>query len=134
MRFCTELVEIRSHFDRVFDLFSDVSRLPEWAVEYCTAVRSVEGGFVVDSVEGERCIAVRSDRETGVADVCSGASHDRLDDILYIRVIPAFASFTFVQFLYAPAGDVPAEVMKQMELGLKKEIAEAKRILEDSAL
>ena len=133
MQFCNELVEIRSHFDRVFDLFSDLKRLPEWAVEYCTAVRSVEGGFVADSVEGERCIAVRSDRETGVADVCSGASHDNLDDILYIRVIPALASSTFVQFFYAPPGDVPAEVMKLMDLGLTKEIAEAKRILEDSA-
>lgn len=133
MRFCNELVEVQSHFDRVFDLFTDVHRLPEWAVEYCTAVRSVEGGFVADSVEGERCIAVRSNRETGVADVCSGANHDNLDDILYIRVIPASSCSTLVQFLYAPSGEVPAEVMKLMDLGLRKEIAKAKRILEDSA-
>ena len=130
MKHCQEFAQIDCPFDTVFDLFSDPKRLSEWAIEYCQSVTPVEGGYVAQTVEGERCFDVRSDRTTGVADVCSGSSHDELTDVLYIRVVPASAESTFVHFLYPPTAPVPPEVLALMKTGLTKEVAHTKAMLE----
>ncbi len=130
MKYCQEFAQIDRPFDTVFDLFSDPERLSDWAIEYCQSVTAVEGGFVAETVEGERCFNVRSDRTTGVADVCSGPNHDELTDILYIRVVPASAESTFVHLLYPPTAPVPPEVLELMKTGLTKEVAHTKAMLE----
>lgn len=130
MKYCQEFAQIDRPFDAVFDLFSDPLRLSEWAVEYCQGVTAVEDGFLAQTVEGERCFNVRSDRTTGIADVCSGTSHDQLTDILYIRMVPASPKSTLVHLLYPPTGPVPPEVLELMKSGLTLEIAHTKAMLE----
>lgn len=133
MTYCHEFVEIHCPYDSVFDLFSDPRRLPDWAIEYCQGISAVEGGYLAKTVEGERCFNTRADRATGIADACSGASHDDLSDVLHIRVIPASDAVTLVEFVYSPPGPVPLEVVELMKTGLRKEVAHAKQLLEVNA-
>ena len=82
------------------------------------------------TVEGPRCFEIRADPRTGIADVRTGERHDALDDVLHVRVVPGAGDLSLVSFVYAPAGEVPAEVLELMRTGLAAEADHAKRLLE----
>lgn len=133
MKYAHQFIDIACSFDDAMALFGDPARLPEWAVAYCQGVEETPDGFVATTVEGPRCIAVRPDRETGVTDVLSGASHDALDDVLHVRVVGSRPDLTLVSFVYAPPREVPPEVLELMQSGLATEAAHAKATLEAAA-
>lgn len=130
MKFAHQFIDIACSYDDAMDLFSDPDRLPEWAIAYCQGVQQTPEGHVAETVEGLRCFKVRADRETGVTDVRTGSSHDALDDILHVRVVPGGPDLTLVSFVYAPPGEVPAEVTELMQTGLLNEAEHAKQLLE----
>lgn len=133
MNYAHEIIDIACSHDDAMSLFGDPNRLHEWAVAYCQGVESAPEGHVASTVEGRRCFEVRADPVTGVADVCTGESHDALDDVLHVRAVPSGPDRTVVSFLYAPSGPVPDEVVELMRTGLAQEARHAKGLLEAAA-
>lgn len=133
MKYAHQFIDIACSYDDALDLFGDPMRLDEWAIAYCQGVERTPDGHLARTVEGERCFDVRLDRALGVADVCSGASHDQLDDVLHVRVVAGGPRLTLVSFVYAPLAEVPPEVLELMDTGLAAEARHAKALLEGAA-
>ncbi|MEM1452274.1 MAG: hypothetical protein AAGI22_24420 [Planctomycetota bacterium] len=133
MKFAHQFIDIACSHSDAMALFADPMRLHEWAIAYCQGVERTSDGFVAQTVEGPRCFEVRADRETGIADVMTGSSHDVLDDVLHVRAVPGGPALTLVSLVYAPLGDVPPEVLELMQTGLEAEARHAKELLEGAA-
>jgi hypothetical protein len=54
--------------EAVFDFVQDVTNLPLWAVHFCTDVRVVDDGAMVQSPSGELYFGTTGDRDLGVVD------------------------------------------------------------------
>jgi len=54
--------------EAVFDFVQDVTNLPLWAVHFCTDVRVVDDGAMVQSPSGELYFGTTGDRDVGVVD------------------------------------------------------------------
>ncbi len=133
MKFAHQFIDIACSYDDAMSLFGNPMRLHEWAIAYCQGVERTPEGLIATTVEGPRCFEVRADRATGIADVCSGASHDRLDDILHVRAVSGGPDLTLVSFVYSPLAEVPPEVLELMRTGLAAEAQHAKGLLEGAA-
>jgi hypothetical protein len=71
----SETVNVRSYHvivdapaEAVFDFVQDVANLPLWAVHFCTGVRVVDDGALVQSPSGELYFGTTGDRDAGVVD------------------------------------------------------------------
>jgi hypothetical protein len=71
----SETVSVRSYHvivdapaEAVFDFVQDVTNLPLWAVHFCTGVRVVDDGALVQSPSGELYFGTTGDRDAGVVD------------------------------------------------------------------
>ena len=132
MNYCHELIEVNCSPADALSMLGDPSRLADWAIEFCQSVEQKPDGYLAQTVEGPRWIQSRVDQAKGVADILSGATPERLDDVLYIRVLPLRGGCSLVSFIYPPAGEVAPEVMELMKSGLRKEAEQTKKLLEQS--
>ena len=112
MKFAHQFIDIACSHSDAMALFADPMRLHEWAIAYCQGVARTADGFVAQTVEGPRCFEVRADRETGIADVMTGSSHDLLDDAQLAELIDRVGGHCLkhlptLEFLPSPEATFP---------------------------
>lgn len=83
----TATLTLPAEAPEVFAFLADLRNLPGWATEFCRAIRRDGLRWLADTADGERIVAVRADRATGVIDFLSGPTPDSLE-LFPMRVLP----------------------------------------------
>jgi hypothetical protein len=86
--------------DEVFDYFSKIENLPDWATEFARELKWKDGEPVVVNGLGEFVFRIAADPDTGVIDMLSGPSADELA-LFPTRVVAlpgGRSAFTFTMF------------------------------------
>lgn len=107
--------------DEVFDYFSKVENLPDWATEFARELKwGVDGEAIVVNGLGEFVFRIVADPESGVIDMLSGPTANDLA-LFPTRVVAlpgGRSAFTFTMF---QAPDMPDELFESQHASLVRE-------------
>lgn len=81
------MVVVPATAGQAFNYLSDIDNPPEWATEFCRALRHTEDGTIVTTPMGERHLRVDADPDTGVIDMFTARDGER-EGRLPTRVLP----------------------------------------------
>jgi hypothetical protein len=74
----TASLVVREPKEKVFAYLSQVEHLPEWATDFCRALKVVDGKYKVVSPMGELFFRIHADERSGVIDMFAGPGEDQL--------------------------------------------------------
>src|SRR4051812_48849358 len=112
----TVTVTLRAPRATVFSFLSNIKNLPEWAPNFCLAVREEGANWKVLTPHGELFFEIDSYARSGVIDFKSGTGFDTLETLpARIMELPSggcAASFTFFQ-----SEEIPVELHEKHYFG-----------------
>lgn len=120
---------ISAPHEKVFDLVSDVERLPEWAVEFAPRLVTDGSRRKVVNAQGEFYVEFETDRSTGVVDMLVGKDWAALGR-LPTRVVEIAPGQTLYSFTLVGSPDMPDEAFEASRASLARELVGLKRRLE----
>jgi hypothetical protein len=94
--------------DTVFNFLADIENLPKWAGAWCERLALERGRWWALTAEGEQVVDLETSAGTGVIDLRSGPTPDRLR-LTPIRVLALSTRRTLVSFLLIEAPGESAE-------------------------
>ena len=131
MRTSTQSVRIDTGPGQVFELVSDLARLPRWAIGFAKDIRQENGHWLVTTGSGDEVsIRVEADAALGVVDYfMSPAPGEELP--ARTRVLPNEDGAEYVFTMFQPPG-MPDEVFAAQAEELGRELVVLKARLESS--
>jgi len=131
MRTSTQSVRIEAGPGQVFELVSDLARLPRWAIGFAKDIRQENGQWLVTTGSGDEVsIRVEADAALGVVDYfMSPAPGEEL--AARTRVIPNEDGAEYVFTMFQPPG-MPEEVFESQIAELGRELTVLKAYAESA--
>ena len=124
MKSKTETIIVNASRDVVFSYLASIENLPEWATEFCQKLEKRSGDYYVHSCDpsmGWLLFKIKSDAHTGVIDMFTGPTEDRLG-IFPVRVLGLKDGSTAVTFTMFQPADVSDEKFEAQNESLKREL------------
>ena len=106
--------------DEVFDYFSQIENLPDWATEFARELTSKDGEAVVVNGLGEFVFRIAADSDTGVIDMLSGPTADDLA-LFPTRVVGLPGGRSAFSFTMFQAPEMPDELFESQHASLVRE-------------
>jgi hypothetical protein len=106
----------------VFEYMSKIENLPEWATEFVRELRRDDDGYVVVSSLGELRFEIRADKETGVIDMLSGPTGERMA-VFPSRAVELPDGRTAYSFTMFQGPEMSDELFEGQYESLKREFA-----------
>jgi hypothetical protein len=104
MRTSTQSISIDAPRGHVFDLISDLARLPQWAIGFAKGIRREAEKWIVTTGSGEEIgIRVETDATLGVVDYIMSPAPG-VDFAARTRVIPNGLGAEYVFTMFQPPG------------------------------
>jgi hypothetical protein len=128
MRTATVTTVLTAPQPQVFDYMSDIERLPEWATEFARELRQEGDDYKVVNGLGEFFFDIRADRESGVIDIYSGPSKDRMA-VFPTRAVALPDGRTAYSFTMFQGPDMSDELFDAQHASLRREFANIERAL-----
>jgi len=123
----TVTVVIPTSKSAVFNYIADPANMPEWAIEFCQAIKKENGIYKAVTPMGEMIINIESNEATGVIDVF--ASTDGKSDFpLATRVLNLPDGQVAYTATFFQESGVPDEVYRQQLGSLRKEMDNMKSL------
>jgi hypothetical protein len=131
MRTSTQSIRIEADPGQVFELVSDLSRLPRWAIGFAKEIRRKNGEWIVTTGSGaEVPIRVQADAALGVVDyLMSPGSGEELP--ARTRVLPNETGAEYVFTMFQPPG-MPEEAFEAQIAELGRELTVLKAYAESA--
>jgi uncharacterized membrane protein len=121
MRTSTQSISIDAPPEHVFDLVSDLARLPQWAIGFAKGIRREDGDWIVTTGSGEEIgIRVETDAALGVVDFHMGAAPG-VEVAARTRVISNAPGAEYVFTMFQPPG-MPDEAFEAQISELAREL------------
>jgi hypothetical protein len=127
MRTETVTIIVDASKREVFDFFSDMKRLPEWATEFCRGLKVESGQATVHTCTGDVLfIRYESDPKTGVVDIFAGPTPEQ-QAAFPARVIEMPGGGSAVQFTMFQGPGMPDEVFQAQRASLGREMEQLRQ-------
>ena len=128
MRTATVSTVLDAPRDEVFDLMSDIERLPEWATEFARELRREGEDYKVVNGLGEFFFEIRADRDTGVIDMFAGPSKGEMA-VFPTRAVGLPDGRTAYTFTMFQGPGMPDELFDSQHASLRRELGNIERLL-----
>ena len=106
--------------DVVFDYLSRLENLPDWATEFASELKYVDGKAKVVNGLGEFFIAIDADRKSGVIDMYTGPTEQELA-LFPTRVVALGVDRSAYSFTMFKAPGTPDELFESQHESLRRE-------------
>jgi hypothetical protein len=110
----------------VFDYLSRIENLPSWANEFARELKYEHGHAKVVNGLGEFYFSIDADPATGVIDMYSGRSHERLS-LFPTRVVGLPDGRTAYSFTMLKSPEVPDDLFESQYESLQREFDNIRR-------
>ena len=121
MKTQTKTIHIDAPRDDVFEYVSNVENLPNWAVNFCSDVRTENGGYVLSTAHGDTHFKIAAERTTGVVDMQSGMTAEDMK-IWPARVMGLSDGTTVFAFTCVQYPGLPDEAFSAICKSLDEEL------------